>query len=381
MVVALVLALLVAGAAVLLVSRRGGPTGGSGSNPEPAGEAPGRPPPSDPAARLDAFWAWWQTAGPRIAAALDAKDARSFVEELSDRIHAIDPELAWETGPGRKGARHHLSLSSEGDATLRVLIQRWLARAPAADGAWEFYPARQALQDGGGWSLTLDDAKGAQVDFASVRVEFEADEVRERVHVRLHHPAWPRLDERQRGRVALILLDQLLGEDEVERWLGGIETPAAPLAKGAPLPALRDRVAALARTATGERFAILDWRTGDGQPMLATVNLAIKRVDHLLMDDHLTVTLPLQDPTPHGLTSDEEAGTLNELEDDLVAVLGHDAVYLGRETGQGQRVLHFHVASLGPAEPRAQAWARHQTERRVVVACVNDPRWEVLRRW
>jgi hypothetical protein len=93
MVVALVLALLVAGAAVLLVWRRGGPTGGRASNPQPAAEAPGRPPTSNPGARLDAFWTWWRTAGPRIAAALDAHDARSLGSRAGDE--AGEPCRRW----------------------------------------------------------------------------------------------------------------------------------------------------------------------------------------------------------------------------------------------------------------------------------------------
>lgn len=378
MVVALVLAALVAALALSLTLRPRRPVEVGGRGVAPAAAAPRA---ADPGARLDAFWAWWRTAGPRIAAALDAKDASSFVEELSERIHAIDPELAWETGPGRKGARHHLALSSEGDATRRVLVQRWLARAPGTDAAWEFYPGRQPLPAGGGWSLTLKEAGDVKVDFAAARVEVETDSARERVQVRLHHPAWPRLTEGQRSRVAFVVLDNLLGEDEVERWLGRVETPVEPPAKGAPVQALLDAVAGLARTATGEQFAILEGRTEAGQPMVATVNLALKRVDHLLLDDHLTVTMPLRDPTPQGLTTPAEAADLNALEDELLAALGHDAVYIGRETGRARRILHLHVAGQGPAVARARDWARRHPERRAEVEAVSDPQWAVLARW
>ena len=115
--------------------------------------------------------------------------------------------------------------------------------------------------------------------------------------------------------------------------------------------------------------------------MVATINLALKRIDHLPMGDHLTVTFPLATPTPQGLTTPEEAEVLNKLEDELLAALGKDAVYIGRETGQRQRVLHFHVASEGPAAERSRNWAKRHGERRAVIKTAHDPRWQVLRRW
>jgi hypothetical protein len=163
--------------------------------------------------------------------------------------------------------------------------------------------------------------------------------------------------------------------------VGAITPSVDPIADGRPLDALRDAVDQLKKTATGERFAILKGKAADGQPMVATINLALKRVDHLLMDEHLTVTFPLSDPTPQGLTTPEEAEVLNKLEDELLAALGHNAVYIGRETGQRQRVLHFHVATAGPAEERTRNWAKQPRERRAVIRAEYDPRWQVLRRW
>jgi len=328
--------------------------------------------------RLDAFWNWWRTAGPRLAAAIDANQATSIAEELSAKVHAIDQRLAWETGPGLKGARHHLALSSEGDIELRVLTERWMSRAPPADNNWEYYPARQAFPRP---SVKLVDAGGVIIDAANVKIGCEIDAVREVVDVNFSHPALMKLDERQRSRAALLTLDNLLGEDGVERWLGRITTSVEPIPGGKPVEELAAAVDGLKRVATGERFAIADGKTRDGQPFVATINLAVKRIDHLLMDEHLTISIMLLDPTPQGLTTSEEAGALNALEDELTASLGHDGVYIGRETGDGRRTIHFHVAAVGPAELRARAWARRHSEPRIEIALRHDPSWEVLRRW
>jgi hypothetical protein len=137
----------------------------------------------------------------------------------------------------------------------------------------------------------------------------------------------------------------------------------------------------LRSAATGQRFAILKLETSTGQPTFASVNLAIKRLDHLMMDQALTVTIPLQEPTAQGLTTNSEANALNGLEDDLLATLGHDAVYLGRETGQGERRIYFHVARAGPAEHRARGWVAQHGDRPIRIAVQDDARWEILRRW
>lgn len=351
-------------------------------------EAPGRErgptaraAPDEAEAKIDAFWIWWRTSSERLAAAVDSGRGASIAVELGAQVHAIDRRLAWETGPGLRGARHHLALSSEGDTELRVLAERWLARAPAADAAWEYYPARQAGPREVTLSLALRDAPTASVDLAKVTVGFESDPARELVHVTFHHPALSKLDEGQRTTAAFLVLDNLLGEDGVERWIGGVEISVGPLPEGKPLQALAAAVESLAREATGERFAVLEGRTAAGLPLVATVNLAVKRVDHLLMDHHLVVTIPLRAEASSGMPTSEEQRALNGLEDQLLESLARDAVYIGHETGEGKRTIHFHVAGRGPAEPRARAWARKHAKRRVEVALRYDPSWEMLRKW
>jgi hypothetical protein len=335
----------------------------------------------DPGARLDAFWTWWRTAAPRIAAAFDARDGRAIAGELGDRIAAIDPRLAWETGPGLEGARHHLALSSEGDPTLRVLVERWLSRAPPPDAAWEYYPARQAPPDDARFSMSLDAGANTVVDFADVRVGLETDPAREVVDVTIHHPALGGLEEQEQLRVAFLVLDNVVGEDGVERWLRRIRPSVEPIPDGKPLRALAEAVAALERTATGEQYAVLEGRTPAGRPVVAMANVAVKKVDHLLMDHHLQVAVPFRTETAEGTPSPEENGELNALEDELLAALGHDAVFVAHETGDGRRTIHLHVAGPGPAEQRATEWARRHVDRGIELELRADAAWDVLDRW
>jgi len=100
---------------------------------------PSRAPAADPIAE---FWAWWETAKGPLAQAIHNRTVSEWTDPISERVHAIDPGLAWELGPGVK-SEHHICVTSEGNPLLRMTAQRWLSRAPAPDAVWEYYPARQ----------------------------------------------------------------------------------------------------------------------------------------------------------------------------------------------------------------------------------------------
>src|SRR5262247_791243 len=104
---------------------------------------------ADSATPWTTFWAWWTGAAPRIAQASDSRTVAELVVEISGAVHAINPGLAWELGPGRSG-KHAFTLSPEGDIELRRLTERWLQSAPPPD-VWEYFPARQPARE-----LTLE---------------------------------------------------------------------------------------------------------------------------------------------------------------------------------------------------------------------------------
>ena len=162
---------------------------------------------------------------------------------------------------------------------------------------------------------------------------------------------------------------------------GGIRTSVTPLEQGGTLPQLVQALGTLAGGATGERFTILEGRTPGGRPMAATVNMALKRIDHLACDTHLTVDVALVDPTFEGMPTDDESEALNDIEDELEEMITGDAAYLGRETTQGRRTLHWYVAADHPVRPRLEAWAERHPEREVRLAWEPDPRWEAAARF
>jgi hypothetical protein len=339
------------------------------------GGAPG-PGAAGSADPIEAFWAFWHDSELAMGEAIEHGTLSEWVEPISTRVAAIDDRLQWEFGRGR-GAQHYFCLAAPGDARLRIVAERWRGAGPPDGPLFEFYPARPATGFQPGAILTYEDVPFLLDEFRILAVE---DDVRERLDVRVYHPAFSGTTEAIAGSATFIALDGALGEDEVERWLGDIERSRDPLPGATELGGLRERVTAFGSRATGERWVLLEGKRPSGQPALATVNRALKRVEHLLLDTHYTVTLPVLRPTPGGLPDGVEHEELVALEDGLFADLGPDAVRIARETFEGKRLVHLHASATGPVPDRLERWCRAQA-REVELSAADDPDWAVLRRW
>ena len=319
------------------------------------------------------FWKWWVTANQAFARTFTERLPleNDLIEALSAKVAAIEPSLDWEFGAGVE-SEHQLCLSGKGDPVMRLVAERWLASAPPGDATWEYHASRQP-SEAVDMTLTIG---GHEVSFGLITFAVARDASRELLDLEGWHPAFSRIEEAElRMRILFLSLDQLLGEDGVERWIGSIEAATEPPEEAISFGELRDAVASLKGEATQQQWAVLRGER-DGKPVFVTTNLALKRIDHLLLDMHLTVALPLREPTEAGLTSDAEAGLLNALEDELTAALGEHGALLGRETTDGRRVIHYRVMEGGPASSIVYRWARAHGDRAPDVQVAMDPRWE-----
>lgn len=321
---------------------------------------------------IDAFWRWWQTARQPLAKAIDERRVEEWTDPLSDHVYAIDPGLAWELGPGVKSA-HHLCVTSEGNAVLRVTAERWLSRAPAPDALWEYYPARQPSR--GDPKMTLE-MGGVELDYDGFRVGIDVDETRRTVAVKVHHPKLGELSERQRSTAMFLMLDDWLGEDGVERWIGHAKHTLDASEAPEPRQALREAVDRLS-TLDADSFTLLEGKHEDGRRKLALVNFGVKRIDHLLMDVHFEVTISYPE-REDGFYSEAVGEDVNAIEDALLEALGHDAVHIGHETGLGRRVVHLHASGDGPARGIIERWERMYPTWDISTVAKADPRWEIL---
>jgi hypothetical protein len=330
-----------------------------------------------PGDAIEAFWSWWPTVREDFARAFSTREPLdpALIEAMTAHVKAIHESLDWEFGRGTNSA-HHLCVSGTGDPALRVIAERWWKRAPAADANWEFHPCRQA---GPAEGVSLKIA-GHEVAFDEMTFTVNEDEAREVIHVEAHHPQFEVIaDDALRMQVVFLALDQLLGEDGVERWIGSVGALGVRPAEATSYAGLRDRIDALAKRATRERWAILRAES-DGKPIFVAANLALKRIDNLLFDMHAVITLNFEGADAQGLPTRDEADALNAIEDELLQSLGAHAVFVGRETTDGRRELHFRVMESGPWSAIVDRWIQRHPARHPALEVAMDPRWE-RRKW
>lgn len=333
--------------------------------------------PEQPAAPTD-FWVWWTTGRDRIAQAIaTGRFDPALVEEISRAVDTIHPKMAWELAPGLV-AKHAFCVSSEGNAEVRQAALRWLAGAAAADETWEFHASKQPARQ-----LSVLRIGSQEFDLNEMRTMAAWHPSRRKFDVRLWHRRFPEAPPGVRLQLGFVFLDKLLGEDDVERWIGQIELAETPMDGLAPGD-LRAEVERRRREPAGENtWIVVQVPQSDGSVAIASVNAAIKRIDHPFLDHHVTITTLLgADRMPN----DAEAATLNAEEDDLLARLGEVALFVGHVTASGQRTMHFVAEVPDRMRPAIDAWAAALPEaladglpaRRVKVNFQRDMPWSSL---
>jgi Family of unknown function (DUF695) len=326
--------------------------------------------PSQPVAPVD-FWSWWAETRDPLAEAITGRTlAEQLVRQISAAVSTIHPAMAWELAKGT-AAEQAFCVSPEGNAELRILALRWLASAPPADATWEYHASKQAQP-----LLATTQVAGWTVDLAEMRTVTTWDARSRLVDVRLWHPRFEGLPRNVRQQIVFVFLDSLLGEDDVERWVGRIDLLDA--AGGGLTP---DELAAEVRGHAAEPPSDESWILGQGQgpdgPVIVMGNAALKRIDHPFADQHVAVRVVLEGE--RGLPDDAEAAALNAEEDDLVRRLEGIAVYAGRTTKPGLRTMHFVAEDLDRVKATIDAWAVDLPPRKIKVGLGRDVAWSFRR--
>jgi hypothetical protein len=322
------------------------------------------------------FWKWWaDTGADAFAGAAATGDYGRLPEQLSKRVHAIDPGLAWELGRGTH-AQHVLVVTSAGVPELRSTAERWVLGAPPESAVWEYSSCRRpdpAILD---HQLDFD---GRSLGVDEMRVSLLVDEPRLKVDVRAHHPVFAELPPESQGQITFLVLDWLLGEDDVTRWVGEVTWSPSTLDDGLPLDALTETIAALDARNAHPVWVLIDGRTPSGARLIASAQRPLRWIDNVLMDQHIAVRIDYTAyvdetfglPTPDGLD------WLRDIEDGLMTLIGEWVMLVAHETGAGHRTLHLYTAPETEAATQAEAWAAPISL--VAVEVSADPGWAKVR--
>jgi len=337
----------------------------------------GRDEPATFEERVAEFWAWWESIAEQFSRDVDAQRASEWSDEVSERLAAVHPELAWETGPGRS-SKHHLAISSEGDSVLRVTTERIVARAPKASEHWEYYPARRRAAGDPVGAIRYGD--GLEVDYGDVAIAVAPNDLQMTVDLTVFHPSFAAVGEDRAASVTFLLLDDLVGEDDVERWIGSVETVITAPEGALSGPEVRDYIDSFAAEADLDSLALVEMTDKtSGRVLLATWRAGLKRLDHLLFDHHVEIVADVPSADARGLCDGAELESLAEIEDELLEELGSNAVFFGHVTGHGKRTIRLQVLPSSPAVDVVERWIERHPEYSIEFEVSADPSWKSLR--
>lgn len=181
---------------------------------------------TDPVSEL---WAWVAGNRANIVEALKSGHSQRFgvlVEQLSERLHKVNPDLCPEMGMSSPDELE-IVISANGIRDFFPDVLKLVQTAPAMPGV-KLTPFRQRAP---GFGLEMFERK-----IAPAHITFVSIDEGPRLGVDVYVDA--DLDEKQRGMVGFIMLDQTLGEYDVATALGSIVFHPGRHPDGRPLDEL-----------------------------------------------------------------------------------------------------------------------------------------------
>ncbi len=318
-------------------------------------------PGDDPRPAVAEFWRWWSEHRDEVLAAADTGRQEDVRALLGPAVAALDPDLVWDLSPGHT-TKHLFVVSGSGSVDRQAIAERWRLAAPTDDPDVTYASSRPRHPDPATAVLYVDDF---ELPLAEATAATRVDSQRGRLDVVVHHPLFPLLAKEHRLEAAFRSLDLVLGEDEVERWLGEVEVAADPPLDPIALTMLPVVVDQLRPGSAG--WAVLQGTSPQGD-VTATVRRPFSRIDRPLCDTHVALLLP-------GAATEEQVRGAGEA---ALAALGGDgphAVLVGYVITPRQSTVHLYVDGLEvdpeAARPTLKAWSGGAA--RMLVS--RDPAW------
>jgi Family of unknown function (DUF695) len=320
---------------------------------------------------ISRFWERWPSFRSRAERARHG-ELDDLGRQLDTAVAYIDPRLCWELGKATSGWL--LVVTANGDPEVRSTAERWLQAAPHPDPGWRFCCFRPA--DPGALSGKLQ-LGGRAVDLAEIRFRIDRDFDQARIHVTVCHPEFAALDEDARLQAVFMALDRTLGEDQVLRWIGDIDTSASSGAGAVPADLVTE-VAGLAKAYAVPKSVTLNDVAADGLPVVTRTTVPIRSIDFPLYDEHVAISVGYASAGSDGLPGLSTLTRLQQFEDALMAQADGQAVLAGHETHDHRRVIHLYDDPVSDTaqclEGSLPAWLEGPVNAKVTL----DPGWDEI---
>ena len=178
---------------------------------------------------ISRFWRWFAANAERLKGLYSAGFLEELAAEVNRELDRIEPELAWEIGPG-KNKPYLFAISGEGNPRLRELAELMIGLAPAGLGTWELYSARPSRPAPGVVRMPDSGEVFETIEWKFVPLEQSQSG---RLDLVVVDDQLSRSDRDSALRAVSLYLDQVLGEDSVENWIGEfrVESPSSVIGK------------------------------------------------------------------------------------------------------------------------------------------------------
>jgi hypothetical protein len=317
------------------------------------------------------FWERWPSFRSRVERARRG-ELDGLGRQLDTAVALIDPRLCWELG--KATSEWLLVVTANGDALVRSTAERWLRAAPNPDPGWQFYCFRPADRGALAGKLQLG---GRAVDLADIRFRLDRDFEHARIHVTVCHPGFAALDEDARLQAVFMALDRTLGEDEVLRWIGDIDTATSAGTDAVPAADLVAEVARLAKAYAAPKSVTLRDIAADGLPVVTCTTVPMRPIDFPLYDQHVAITADYATAGRDGLPPPSTLTHLQQFEDALLAQAGQAAL-TGHETHDHRRVFHLYADPVTDTAERLDSSLPPWSEGPVSFNVSLDPGWDEI---
>ncbi len=243
------------------------------------------------------FWDWYSVNAARLYEALDQGQSSTLVDEISDRVSLLSPSLGWVFGPGPDGDGHSFTITPEGDPHRSFLTNSWAEMAPELQG-WTFYPNRQPSTDITGQSIVIHDEKFKPEEFW-ITPTINAEN--ENIDIIAWHPLFKDLPENQMFRILFLWLDEVLGEQGTNDWIGAINFKDTNLKQAFPITELGEFVEGVCTDnewktkAPGKMFSV--YKMDETRSGFLRADIFSGCSSHMrLMNEHLSSKGNMDDP-------------------------------------------------------------------------------------
>lgn len=117
----------------------------------------------------------------------------------------------------------------------------------------------------------------------------------------------------------------------------------------------------------------------EGAPISIAVDLALReQAPRADKPSAYTVAVALRQPDEHGMTSEGEYRTLQQIEEELAAALEPEGlIEVGRVTGRGMRTFHYYGPEIGDVSQLVSDVMAMHAEYKYRALAASDPGWTI----